>query len=89
MKTVEQLIDRFNNLLEVRSIQQSNVIQAGFDEDDLKSLIYHLGELKAIHDKNSTPIEDIKQEIPKLGLGIIGQSLVLECIDKHIKGESE
>ena len=51
MKTVEQLIDRFNNLLEVRSIQQSNVIQAGFDEDDLKSLIYHLGELKAIHDK--------------------------------------
>ena len=36
-----------------------------------------------------TAIEDIKQEIPKLGLGIIGQNLVLECIDKHIKGEQE
>jgi len=56
MKTIEQLIDRFNNLLEVRSIQQSNVIQAGFDEDDLKSLIYHLGELKAIHDKSCDAI---------------------------------
>ena len=34
-------------------------------------------------------IEDIKQEIPKLGLGIIGQNLVLECIDKHIRKEQE
>ena len=50
MKTVEQLIDRFNNLLEVKRIQQNNIIQAGFDEDDLKSIIYHLGELKAIHE---------------------------------------
>ena len=60
MKSLEQLYDRFNNLLEVRKIQQSDVIQAGFDEDDLKSIIYHLGELKAIKQSGIVKCKDCK-----------------------------
>lgn len=34
-------------------------------------------------------IEDIKADIPKLGLGIIGENLVLKCIDKHMGGKND
>lgn len=46
MKTVEELYDRFKNLQEIKKIEQVNIIQAGFDEHDLESLLYWLGILK-------------------------------------------
>lgn len=46
MKTVEELYDRFKNLLEVQRFIQEETIRSDFNEDDLKSLIYWLGLLK-------------------------------------------
>ena len=44
--------------------------------------------LTAENERLYKAIEDIKTDIPKLGLGIIGESLVLECINKHIGKEN-
>lgn len=46
MKTVEDLYDRFKNLLEVQKFAQVEVVSSQFNEDDIKSLLYWLGLLK-------------------------------------------
>ena len=51
MKSIKQLYDRFKNDLELMKQIQLPDVTVRLDEDDLKSLLYHLGELKAIHDK--------------------------------------
>lgn len=51
MKSIKQLLDRFKNDLELMKQIQLPDVTVRLDEDDLKSLLYHLGELKAIHEK--------------------------------------
>lgn len=46
MKTANELYDRFMNLKEVQKIEQVEIIQVGFSEDDVKSIIYWLGLVK-------------------------------------------
>ena len=51
--------------------------QAGFIES--KTLAEYL---------NNRKLKDIKADILKIGLGVIRENLVFECIDKHM-GETE
>lgn len=51
MKTLDSLYDRCKLNLELIKQLQLPDMAMRVDEDDLKSFIYHLGELKAIHEK--------------------------------------
>ena len=51
MKSLNQLYDRCKTNLELITQLQLEDMSMRVDEDDLKSFIYHLGELKAIHEK--------------------------------------
>ncbi len=45
---LDGVIDRFNGLLELKRVLSLEVIDARFNDHDLKEIIYLLGELKAI-----------------------------------------
>ena len=49
MKSLNQLYDRCNLNLELIKQLQLDTMTMRVDEDDLKSFIYYLGELKAIY----------------------------------------
>ena len=52
MKSLDQLYDRCKLNLELIKQLQLPDMAMRVDEDDLKSFIYHLGELKAIHERS-------------------------------------
>ena len=47
-RQLNDLIDRFMNLRELQREFQLSTIKAHFTETDLKTIIYYLGELRAI-----------------------------------------
>ncbi len=47
-KTVDELLDRFTNLLHVKNVECLEEITTRFDENDLKSIIYHLTTLEML-----------------------------------------
>ena len=53
MKTLDSLYDRCKLNLELIKQLQLPDMAMRVDEDDLKSFIYHLGELKAIHERGA------------------------------------
>ena len=48
MVDLKNIKDRFENLLRVKTHLGMETIQAIYTEDDLKSIIYYLGELSAL-----------------------------------------
>lgn len=60
MKSLDQLYDRFKFNLELIKQLQLPVMAMRFDEDDLKSIIYHLCELKAIRQSGIVKCKDCK-----------------------------
>lgn len=50
MQDLKYIKQRFEVLLKVKHEESMEFIKARFDEDDLKSIIYYLGELVAIHE---------------------------------------
>jgi hypothetical protein len=48
---LDKVYERFKNLLELKNKRYQEFISTRFDEYDLKEIIYLLGELKAIREK--------------------------------------
>ena len=92
MKSLDSIIERFENLLEVQKAGQIELINSHFDEDDLKSIIYYLGDTKSV-------LLDVKKEMNKIDsmqfVGMSGcgcasemKSECLSVIDKYMRGDN-
>ena len=80
MKSLDQLYDRCKLNLELITQLQLDTMAMRVDEDDLKSFIYYLGELKAI-----------KENKPELEMTKIGRmfDIAIAMEQAFEKGEAE